>query len=104
MTSRPGDAPPVFVVSAGHCGSTLLSDMLRLHPAILSLSELLVTVLPDAFPGGPIGGERFWALLSTPRSRWMHMIRLDIAIEEILYRPGARAGSARKAASHRCSW
>ena len=31
-------APPVFVVSSGRCGSTLVSNMLRLHPDILSLS------------------------------------------------------------------
>jgi hypothetical protein len=34
-TARPG----VFVVSTGRCGSTMLSNMLRLNPGILSLSE-----------------------------------------------------------------
>jgi hypothetical protein len=31
--------PGVIVVSTGRCGSTMLSNMLRLNPEILSLSE-----------------------------------------------------------------
>jgi putative sulfotransferase len=81
---------PVFVVSSGRCGSTLVSNMLNLHPDILSLSELLIMMSPGAFPGGgaPIYGPQFWALLSTPRKRMTLMYRYGIAFEEILYRPG----------------
>lgn len=87
---KPGLAPPVFVVSSGRCGSTLLSNMLRLHPDILSLSELLILLMPGAFAGGtaPIQGPHFWALLSTPRKRMTLMYRLGIVFDEILYRPG----------------
>ena len=30
---------PTFVVGTGRCGSTMLSNMLREHPKVLSLSE-----------------------------------------------------------------
>jgi hypothetical protein len=59
-----------FIVTTGRCGSTLLSQLLREHPAVLSLSEFFAVLqspaLP-AFPEGPMTGEEFWGLLSTPR-------------------------------------
>jgi hypothetical protein len=80
---------PVFVVSTGRCGSTLVSNMLKLHPSILSLSELLIMLTPGAFPGAraPIYGTQFWALLSTPRKRMTFMYKHGIVFDEILYRP-----------------
>ena len=39
--------PGVFVVSTGRCGSTMLSNMLRLNPGILSLSEFFSLLMPD---------------------------------------------------------
>ena len=54
MQGRPG--PGVFVVSTGHCGSTMLSNMLRLNPEILSLSEFLALLLPDPLP--PVSSAR----------------------------------------------
>lgn len=87
---KPGPRPPVFVVSSGRCGSTLVSNMLRLHPDILSLSEFLIMLMPGAFAGGfaPIHGPQFWALLSTPRKRMSLMYKLGIVFDEVLYRPG----------------
>lgn len=81
---------PVFVVSSGRCGSTLLSNMLRLHADILSLSEFLIMMSPGAFPGGGVSiyGSQFWALLSTPRKRMTLMYQKGIVFEEVLYRPG----------------
>jgi hypothetical protein len=43
LTARPG----TFVVSTGRCGSTMLTNMLRLNPDILSLSEFFSLLLPD---------------------------------------------------------
>ena len=81
---------PVFVVSSGRCGSTLVSNMLRLHPDILSLSEFIIMMMPGGFPGGsdPIYGPQFWTLLSTPRKRMTLMYRNGIVFDEVLYRPG----------------
>ena len=36
--------PPVFIVSTGRCGSTMMSDIARLHPKLLSLSEFFVSL------------------------------------------------------------
>ncbi|TMB86960.1 MAG: tetratricopeptide repeat protein [Chloroflexi bacterium] len=81
---------PVFVVSSGRCGSTLVSNMLRLHPDILSLSEFLIMLMPGGFAGGPapIYGPQFWAILSTPKKRMTLMYRNDIVFDEVIYRPG----------------
>jgi putative sulfotransferase len=59
-----------FIVSTGRCGSTLLSDLLREHPALLSLSELfssLRSTRMPAFPPGDLAGADAWRLLTTPR-------------------------------------
>jgi tetratricopeptide (TPR) repeat protein len=90
VADKAHSAPPVFVVSSGRCGSTLVSNMLRLHPDILSLSEFLVMLMPGTFAGGgvPIHGPQFWALLNTPRKRMTLMYKLGIVFDEVLYRPG----------------
>lgn len=64
--------PPTFVVGTGRCGSTMISSILREHPALLSLSELfslitdMGTRVSAAFPEGLIDGAQFWSILSTP--------------------------------------
>ena len=82
---------PTFVVSTGRSGSTLVSNMVRLHPDVLSLSDLFVNLLPGAFPPGPLTGDGFWDVLGRPRRRETLMLRLGIADDEILYRPGPGA-------------
>ncbi len=85
------DQTPVFVVSTGRCGSTLLSEMLRLHPAVLSLSELFAVMMPDAFPSDPVSGDHFWKMLSRPNRFWTLVQRFEINFKETLYRPGPPA-------------
>jgi Sulfotransferase family len=80
----------VFVVSTGRCGSTMLSNMLRLHPKVLSLSEFLVLLLPDPFPAGEFDAAAYWRLLSEPRPFLMHAYRLGVRVPEFLYVPGRR--------------
>lgn len=89
---------PVFVVGTGRCGSTLVSNILRAHPAILSLSEFftfvtdLGTLIPPAFPPGTIEAADFWRILSAVYRKQNLMLRENIAMDEVLYRcvPGAR--------------
>lgn len=82
---------PVFVIGTGRCGSTMLSNMLREHPAILSLSEFFVFVtdfygrLPQAFPEGTIQASQFWEILSTHYQKQNLMIRHDVAMDEVIY-------------------
>ena len=79
---------PVFAVSTGRCGSTLLSDMLRLNDSILSLSEFFGLLLSGPFPEGEITAQRYWELLSTPHPFVSSAYRVGAPIEEFLYRPG----------------
>ena len=85
---------PVFIVGTGRCGSTLLSEFLAAHPAILSLSELLVFLtdlggrIDAAFPEGLVDGEAAWRLLAGVYPRQTLMLRHDVMMDEALYRPG----------------
>ena len=67
-----------FIVTTGRSGSTLMSQLLREHPAVLSLSEFFAMLhapsLP-AFPSEPLTGDEFWALLSTPRQEVVSIVQ-----------------------------
>ena len=58
-------AAPVFIVSTGRCGSTMLSNMVNLHPRMLSVSEFFSSLADGAFQGGRMGGEALYRRLST---------------------------------------
>ena len=89
---------PVFVVGTGRCGSTMLSNMLRAHPDILSLSEFMVAIADfggrtsRAFPGIPIDARELWAILGGCHPRQTIMVRHGCEVEEMIYplRPGSR--------------
>jgi hypothetical protein len=87
MTADAG-LPGVFVVSTGRCGSTMLSNMLRLNPQILSLSEFFALLLPTPLPPGELDAAAYWRLLTEPRPFMTHAYRLDVRVPEFLYRPG----------------
>lgn len=55
---------PVFIVGTGRCGSTLMSNLVNLHPDILSLSEVFVSFANEGFIHKTLDGERFWQLLT----------------------------------------
>ena len=82
---------PVFIVGTGRCGSTMLSNILREHPAILSLSEFFASVtdvwtrIPQTFPEGTIPAYQFWEILSTHYPQQNVLIRLGIEVDELLY-------------------
>ena len=83
--------PPVFVLSTGRCGSTMVSNLLNLHPRILSLSELYSFTGLTAFAGKRRSGEWMWDLLSQQRNHTRLMLQGNY--EELLYpfdTPGAR--------------
>lgn len=84
---------PVLILSTGRCGSTMVSDLLSRHPAVLSLSEFFVPLGAAAFAWQRPGGERMWRTLSR-QSRPLHaMLKDGKVVEENLYRfeaPGAR--------------
>jgi len=86
--------PPVFIVGTGRCGSTMMSNLVRLHPRLLSLSELFTSLAGRAFTLGDIDGERFWRLLTTLSPIADKMLAKGGAMEEVLYSfgDGARFG------------
>jgi hypothetical protein len=83
--------PPVFVIGTGRCGSTLISDLLRTHPGVLSISEFftfitdLGTLIPPAFPGGYVDAPTFWRIISWMYPKQNVMLRYGIAMDEVLY-------------------
>lgn len=81
----------VFVIGTGRCGSTLLSNMLRLHPQMLSLSELFSFIsdlgcdVARAFPEGLVSGAQMWDILAAHLPRQNLMLKHDVAMPEVLY-------------------
>lgn len=70
-----------FIVSTGRCGSTLLSNLLATHPAVLSLSELFAMLQSEslgAFPADELDGAEMWRVLSTPRAEITEMERWQV--------------------------
>jgi hypothetical protein len=87
LTAQPG----LFVVSTGRCGSTMLSNMIRLNPDVLSLSEFLSLLMPDPLPAAELDAAAYWRLLSEPWTFFRHAYRLGLRVPEFLYRPGPRS-------------
>ena len=85
------DSHPLFVVGTGRCGSTLISNMLREHPSVLSLSELfafvtdLGSLIPQAFPEGYIDANQFWSIVGGMYHKQNLMIRYGVEMAEALY-------------------
>lgn len=86
---------PVFVVSTGRCGSTLLSSMVRLHPDILSLSEFFGHLGPGGVRAVRVGGKAAFRRLNTPLPGLRRFIEQG-RISEFLYPagPDSRYGPA----------
>lgn len=85
--TKPSQAP-LFIVSTGRSGSTMLSELLSLHPDILSLSELFNALHPLGFRKDPVNGPDFWSVLSEPRPRhtaWLRLMERGLVIDEFRY-------------------
>ncbi len=91
--TMPHRIPPVLVLSTGRCGSTLVSDLLNRHPAILSMSEFFMALGIGGLRGRSLDGAAMWRLLSTRGAGFDAMLRDGQVVEEVLYplgSPGAR--------------
>ena len=86
--------PPVFIVGTGRCGSTMMSNLVRMHPRLLSLSEFFMSLGGRAFTLREPDGERFWRLLSRLPPLAGRMLAKGEPMEEVLYGfgDGARFG------------
>lgn len=89
MTTSGNQAfPEVFIVGTGRCGSTLLSNMLRAHPDILSLSEFFMSLASRGFIYRTPSGRQFWQLLSRPSPAVRRALNPRWCPDEFLYRFG----------------
>lgn len=70
----------------------MLSNIVRGHPDLLSLSELFVLIGDRAFPDGPVSGEQFWDIIGRPNGAQRMLQRSGVTFPELLYqaRPGGR--------------
>ena len=92
---------PTFVVGTGRCGSTMLSNMLREHPHVLSLSEFYGVVTDgsrtaEPFTSEPMDGRRFWSIVAAITPFYSLQVRHRIKCDELLYpcdAPDARFSS-----------
>lgn len=74
-----------FILGSARCGSTLVSDILNLHPDILSLSEVLSTAASRALLPGRMSAARFWRGLAQPNPTGMQIGNPAEAPKEFLY-------------------
>jgi hypothetical protein len=85
-TVRTGIKTLTFVVGTGRSGSTALSQVLRLHPDVLSLNELYASVDgPPALSEQPLTGEEFWRCLREPMPVFDTMVRSGTPLPEFIY-------------------
>ncbi|MEO7732723.1 MAG: sulfotransferase [Kofleriaceae bacterium] len=86
---------PVFIVGTGRCGSTLLSNAMRVHPRLASISELFTTAtdlggrIAECFDPGPVTADALATLLLVPPPKQTLLHREQVPMDEILYRPGS---------------
>jgi putative sulfotransferase len=74
-----------IVVGTGRCGSTLVSRLLREHPAVLSLSEFFGSLNEPQFAHEPMDAAQFWRVLAAPRLNTTAFLRTDMFVPELLY-------------------
>ena len=53
---------PVLVLSTGRCGSTMVSEVLNTHPAVLSLSEFFISLGMKALIRKRLSGKALWGI------------------------------------------
>ena len=87
--SGPFTIPPVFVLSTGRCGSTMISELLNRHPAILSLSEFMVLLGQEAFARRNPTGAQMWQVYSRQSPALRAMMANGEVMDEVLYPLGA---------------
>ena len=76
---------PVLVLSTGRCGSTMISDVLNLHPDVLSLSEVFSLLGPLALLKKRLGGKAMWGMCSRQNPAQRVLLSADAIPSEILY-------------------
>ena len=82
---------PTFVVGTGRCGSTLISNLLRQHSEVLSISEFFTFTMDlggrmsEAFQERELTGPAFWEMISARMPRENLLMNHDVVPSEVLY-------------------
>ena len=84
-------AGPVFIVNTGRCGSTMLSDMVRRHPDLLSISEFWPVMSSLALRNERATGEEVFRRLDVLPPAGRALMKNGLIIDEILYPLGEGA-------------
>lgn len=79
---------PTFIVSTGRCGSTMLSNMVREHPDLLSVSEFFTSLTSQAFRGTRLTGESVFRRLNSLSPSGRALLANGLFVDEFLYRLG----------------
>ncbi|WP_281291460.1 sulfotransferase [Streptomyces botrytidirepellens] len=75
-----------FIVGTGRCGSTAMSQVVNLHPDVLSISELFASIPdPELLSETPLSGPEFWGYLCRPNPVTNSMIKNGATTPEFLY-------------------
>lgn len=86
-----------IVVGTGRSGSTMLSNLFREHPAILSLSEFFRLLHPATLGGGVVDAAQFWEIIGAPAVHLSIFLQQEVPLAEFLYplkSPTSRFSSA----------
>lgn len=65
-----------LIVSTGRCGSTLMSDLMNLHPDVLSLSEFFTVLGPGVWRLPDMDGPQLWELMCGGPPGYQELLRL----------------------------
>lgn len=82
---------PILIVSTGRCGSTMMSELVRLHPRMLSVSEFFISFSSKALVGGSLDGEAMCRHLTTSTPVLSMMLQNGMRSGEFRYRFGPDA-------------
>lgn len=82
---------PVFIVGTGRCGSTMLSNVVRQHPDILSVSEFFTSLASRAFLGRRLTGKAAYRRLDTLLPEGRALLENGLQVDEFLYEFGQRS-------------
>ena len=75
-----------FVLGPARCGSTMVSEILNLHPDVLSVSEFIAMQGTRSLLPGKISGAAYWKQLSKQTPAMRLMLTPETALREFLYR------------------
>ncbi len=76
---------PVLIVGTGRCGSTMMSELVRLHPRMLSVSEFFTSLGSKALVPASLGGEELCGRLATTGPAVALTLRDGMRSAEVLY-------------------